>query len=143
MAVIGGLQCGFAARGFRTCLLSTAAGISVLCNSFSARGFGLFQRFTRSGKSSFGLRNMHRCCSFFRIRYGARFSRITIRAQRRMSFARAAETRLGSSQFRFGGLQLRGTRSGGFSRLIGCAFGFAHRFNRFGKRCGGGIAPRG
>ena len=29
----------FAARGFRTCLLSTAAGISVLCNSFSARGF--------------------------------------------------------------------------------------------------------
>ena len=60
-----------------------------------------------------------------------------------MGFTRAAETCFGSSQFRFGSLQLRGTCSSGFGRLIGGAFGFAHRLNRLDQRCRGTIAPRG
>ena len=60
-----------------------------------------------------------------------------------MGFTRAAETCFGGSQFRFCRLQLRGTCSSGFGRLIGGAFGFAHRLNRLGQRCGSSIAPRG
>ena len=60
-----------------------------------------------------------------------------------MGFTRAAKTCFGGSQFRFCRLQLRGTCSSGFGRLIGGAFGFAHRLNRLGQRCGSSIAPRG
>ena len=58
-----------------------------------------------------------------------------------MGFTRAAKTCFGGSQFRFCRLQLRGTCSSGFGRLIGGAFGFAHRLNRLGQRCGSSIAP--
>ena len=66
-----------------------------------------------------------------------------IRRQRRMGFARTAQTGFCGRQFGFGSLQLRGPGGGGFSCLIGGAFRFAHGFMRFGQGRSSGIAPRG
>ena len=141
MAFISGPQTGFAARGFRTCFFCAAARIGMVRDGLSARGLRLFQRLTRRGKGGFGLRYLLCRRGFFGIGDSTRFSRITIRTQRRMGFARAAQPRFGCGQFRLSRLQLRRTGGGGFSRLIGSAFGFADCLNRLGQRGGGGIAP--
>ena len=101
MACISGPQGGFAARGFGTGFFSTAARIGVLCNSFGACGFGLFQSLPRRGESGFGLRHLLSRCRLFRIRNSARLRGVSIRTQRRMGFTRAAEPCFGSGQFGF------------------------------------------
>ena len=67
VAFISGAQGGFTARGFGTGFFSTAARIGVLCNSFGACGFGLFQSLPRCGESGFGLRHLLRRRRLFHI----------------------------------------------------------------------------
>jgi hypothetical protein len=142
MAFISGLQSGFAAHGFSAGFLGGTARFGVLGNGFGATRFGLFQRFTCGSESRFGFGNMLGGSLFFPVRYSAGKGGFMIRTQRRMGFACAAQSCFSGGQFRFGSLQLRGTRSSSFGGLISGAFGFAYCLNRFGQGCAGRIAPR-
>ena len=89
VAVISGLQRGFAARGFGAGFLGGTARFGVAGDGFSTRCFGLFQSLTRGSESRFGFGNMLRGGLLFRVRHRARLCGITIRTQCRMGFARA------------------------------------------------------
>ncbi len=68
MAVISSLQRGFAARGFGTGFLGTAARFGMGGNGFCATRFCLFQSLTRGGEGCFRLGHLLRGGLLFRIR---------------------------------------------------------------------------
>ena len=143
VAVISGLQRGFAARGFGAGFFGGTARFGVFGDGFGARRFRLFQSLTRRSETRFGFGNMLRGGLFFCVRHRARLCSITIRTQRCMGFARAPQPCFSRGQFAFRGLQLRRTSGSGFGCVIGSAFGIAHRFTCLRKRCGGSVTPRG
>jgi hypothetical protein len=143
MAVISSLQSGFAAHGFGAGFLRSTARFGVLGDGFGTRGFRLFQSFTRGCETCLCFRNMLSGGLFFCVRHRVRLCGVAIRTQRRMGFACAPQPCFSRGQFRFRGLQLRGTGGGGFGRLIGSAFGIPHRFTCLRKRGGGCVTPRG
>ena len=128
VAVISGLQRGFAARGFGAGFLGGTARFGVAGDGFGTCGFRLFQSFTRRCESCVGFSDLLRGGLFFCVRNRARLCGITIRTQRSMGFAGAPQPCFSRGQFSFGGLQLRSTGGGSFGGLIGSAFGIAHRF---------------
>jgi hypothetical protein len=143
MAVISGLQRGFAARGFGAGFLRSTARFGVLGDGFGTRCFCLFQSLTRRSESCFSFGNMLHGSLFFCVGHRARLCGVTIRTQRRMGFARAPQPYFSRGQFAFRGLQLRRTCGSGFCCLIGSAFRIAHSFTCLSKRCGGCVTPRG
>ena len=91
VAVISGLQRGFAARGFGAGFFGGTARFGVFGDGFGARRFRLFQSLTRRSKTRFSFSDLLRGGLFFFVRHRARLCGVTIRAQRRMGFARAPQ----------------------------------------------------
>ena len=87
VAVVGGLQRGFAARGFGAGFLGGTARFGMFGDGFGTRCFRLFQSLTRCCESRFSFGNMLRGGLLFRVRNRARLCGVTIRTQRRMGFA--------------------------------------------------------
>ena len=79
VAVISGLQRGFAARGFGAGFLGGTARFGVFGDGFGTRCFRLFQSFTRRCETCLCFGNMLHSGLLFRVRHRARLGGVTIR----------------------------------------------------------------